>query len=183
MTSAKTPIQKALEANEQIADLAHRCDVLRGERDVARGQRDFARRMAGVAGFVALVLAGLLLSGCASADEGTIYRDMGGSVAAYSMKYHDWDKRGVRARIVGVCGSACTLALRNKDMCYAPNATFLFHGVSMRGEYDARASAEFRDAMPEGVRQWADSTGAFNSTEVVSISGRELAAYDGRVCG
>lgn len=107
---------------------------------------------------------------------------MGGSVGAYSAKYHDWEQRGVKARIVGVCGSACTLALRNKGMCYAPDAEFLFHGVSRRGEYDARASAAFRDAMPDGVRQWADRTGAFSSTDIVSISGRDLAAFDGRIC-
>ena len=134
------------------------------------------------AGWLVILLAVLWLAGCAKADEGTVTYDMGGSIGAYSAKYHDLEQRGVRVRIAGVCGSACTLALRNKDMCYAPDAEFLFHGVSRRGEYDARASAEFRKAMPDGVRQWADSTGAFNSTEVVSVSGRDLAAYDGRVC-
>jgi hypothetical protein len=134
------------------------------------------------AGWLVILLAVLWLAGCANADEGTVTYDMGGSVAAYSQKYHDWNQRGVRARIIGACGSACTLALRNKDMCYAPDAEFHFHGVSRRGEYDARASAAFRDAMPEGVRKWAEQTGAFNSTEVVSISGRDLAAFDGRLC-
>lgn len=174
----KSLVQQILDANEHADDLAHRNEVL-------RGQRDFARRMAGAGWLSALALGTalvFLLSGCAKADEGTVTYDMGGSVGAYSAKYHDWEQRGVKARIVGVCGSACTLALRNKDMCYAPDAEFLFHGVSRRGEYDARASAAFRDAMPDGVRQWADRTGAFSSTDIVSISGRDLSAYDGRVC-
>ncbi|MBX3504460.1 MAG: hypothetical protein KF895_03200 [Parvibaculum sp.] len=174
----KSPVQKILDANERTADLAHRNDVL-------RGQRDFARRLAGAGWLTALALGtalAFLLSGCAGADEGTVTYDMGGSIGAYSAKYHDWEQRGIRARIIGVCGSACTLALRNKDMCYAADAEFLFHGVSRRGEYDARASASFRDAMPEGVQRWADSTGAFSSTDIVSISGRDLAAFDGRAC-
>lgn len=170
--------QLILEANEHTADLAHRKEVL-------RSQRDFARRMAGAGWLSALALGtalAFLLSGCAKTAEGTVTYDMGGSIGAYSAKYHDWEQRGVNARIVGVCGSACTLVLRNKDVCYAPDAEFLFHGVSRNGIYDPDASAAFRDVMPDGVRQWADRTGAFSSTDIVSISGRDLAAFDGRIC-
>jgi hypothetical protein len=124
----------------------------------------------------ALALA-LALAGCASTEY-----DMGGSVHEYSMKYHAMEQAGEMWVAPKDCGSACTLGLRNTRACYTPDAEFHFHGVSRRGEYDARASAAFRDAMPEGVRKWAEQTGAFNSTEVVSISGRDLAAYDGRVC-
>ena len=126
-------------------------------------------------------LAIALLAGCAQ-PEGTITYDLGGPVYGYSQKYADWERRGVMARIAGVCGSACTLVLRNKNICYAPDAQFVFHGVSHRGAYDARASEAFKSAMPEGVQRWAEATGAFDSTQTVSISGRELAAIDGREC-
>jgi len=122
-----------------------------------------------------ILLAVLALAGCAPYD-------MGGNVHEYSMKYHAMQQAGIPPRLSGDCGSACTLGLRDPAACYEPDARLHFHGVSRNGKYDAKASAAFRDAMPEGVRQWADSTGAFNSTEVVSISGRDLAAYDGRVC-
>ncbi len=126
-------------------------------------------------------LAIALLAGCAQ-PEGTITYDLGGPVYGYSVKYADWEHRGVMARIAGVCGSACTLVLRNKNICYAPDAQFIFHGVSHRGAYDARASEAFKSAMPAGVQRWAEATGAFDSTQTVSISGRELAAIDGRDC-
>ena len=126
-------------------------------------------------------LAITLLAGCAQ-PEGTITYDLGGPVHGYSQKYADWEQRGVMARIAGVCGSACTLVLRNKNICYAPDAQFIFHGVSHRGAYDARASEAFKSAMPAGVQRWAEATGAFDSTQTVSISGRDLAAIDGREC-
>ena len=88
----KSPIQKALDANERNADLAHRCDVL-------RGQLAHARRVAVAGWVVALVLSAALLAGCAKADEGTVTYDMGGSIGAYSAKYHDWDQRGIKARL------------------------------------------------------------------------------------
>jgi len=122
------------------------------------------------------------LAGCAQ-PEGTISYDLGGPVYAYSQKYADWENRGVTARITGVCGSACTLVLRNRNICYDADAQFVFHGVSSDGEYDARASEAFKSAMPEGVRHWAEATGAFDSTQTVSISGRDMAAIDGRMCG
>lgn len=122
------------------------------------------------------------LAGCAAPPEGVIARDMGGPVLAYALKYADWERRGVAARVDGACGSACTLVLRNRRLCYRRDAVFLFHGVSRRGEYDARASEAFKAAMPEGVRRWAEESGAFAGTRTVSISGRELAAIDGRAC-
>ena len=64
MTSSQSPIQAALNANETISDLAHRCDAL-------RSQRDFARRMAGTGWLTSVALGvalALLLSGCASAE-------------------------------------------------------------------------------------------------------------------
>jgi hypothetical protein len=129
---------------------------------------------------LAIILAAAL-AGCAS-HEGSITYDMGGSVAAYSARYHDLEQRGIPVRINGVCGSACTLALRNSDVCYTPDSVFLFHGVSRNGEYDARASAAFLAAMPEGVLRWAEANGAFASTAIVSISGADLALIDGREC-
>ena len=124
----------------------------------------------------ALALA-LALAGCASTEY-----DMGGSVHEYSMKYHAMEQAGEMWVAPKDCGSACTLGLRNTRACYTPDTMFYFHGVSRNGVYDPAASAAFRDIMPEGVRAWAEHSGAFNSTEIVSISGRDLAAFDGRLC-
>ena len=124
----------------------------------------------------ALALA-LALAGCASTEY-----DMGGNVHEYSMKYHAMEQAGEMWVAPKDCGSACTLGLRNTRACYTPDTMFYFHGVSRNGVYDPAASAAFREAMPEGVRQWAEQSDAFSSTEVVSISGRDLAAFDGRVC-
>lgn len=85
-------------------------------------------------------LAIALLAGCAQ-PEGTITYDLGGPVHGYSQKYADWEQRGVMARIAGVCGSACTLVLRNKNICYAPDAQFIFHGVSHRVAHCLRGLA------------------------------------------
>ena len=50
------------------------------------------------------------------------------------------------------------------------------------GKCDKRASAAFKSAMPQGIQRWAEATGAFDSTQTVSITGHDLAAIDGRVC-
>ena len=57
----KSPAQRALDANETNADLAHRCHVL-------RGQRDYARRLAVM---LALALAMALLASYAGAFNST----------------------------------------------------------------------------------------------------------------
>ena len=119
----------------------------------------------------------LALAGCASTEY-----DMGGSVHEYSMKYHAMEQAGEMWVAPKDCGSACTLGLRNTLVCYTPDTMFYFHGVSSNGKYHAGASEAFKQAMPEGVQRWAEQTGAFSSTEVVSISGRDLAAFDGRLC-
>jgi len=123
------------------------------------------------------------LAGCAAPPEGVIARDMGGPVLAYALKYADWERRGVAARVDEACGSACTLVLRNRRLCYRRDAVFLFHGVSRRGEYDARASeavqgghAGRRPALGRGERRRSPARGQFRFPAV------ELAVIDGRAC-
>lgn len=128
------------------------------------------------------IIACLALAACAATPEGTIDYDMGGVTYEYSMRYHDWDKRGIKPRVTGDCASACTLVLRNPDTCYTADARFYFHGVSDHGVYDAATSRAFVAAMPSGVRRWINETKALDSLEFTEISGRDLAAYDDRLC-
>lgn len=117
----------------------------------------------------------LTLAGCGTYDGG-------GSVHEYSMRYHEMETRGEMWVAPDFCGSACTLGLRNTKVCYKPDTVFAFHCVSSGGKCDKRASDAFRSAMPAGVQRWAEAIGAFRSTQTVSISGRDLAAIDGREC-
>ena len=123
---------------------------------------------------IALAIA-MTLAGCGTYDGS-------GSVYDYSMRYHEMEQRGEMWIAPDFCGSACTLGLRNKNACYRPDTVFAFHFVSSGGKCDKRASEAFKSAMPEGVRRWAEATGAFNSTDTVSISGADMAAIDGREC-
>ncbi len=118
----------------------------------------------------------LTLAGCGTYDGG-------GSVHEYSMRYHEMETRGEMWVAPDFCGSACTLGLRNTKVCYKPDTVFAFHCVSSGGVCDKRASEAFKSAMPEGVQRWAEATGAFDSTQTVSITGHDLAAIDGRICG
>jgi hypothetical protein len=123
---------------------------------------------------IALAIA-MTLAGCGTYDGG-------GSVYDYSMRYHEMEQRGEMWIAPDFCGSACTLGLRNKNACYRPDTVFAFHCVSSGGKCDKRASEAFKSVMTEGVRRWAEATGAFNSTDTVSISGADMAAIDGREC-
>jgi len=125
---------------------------------------------------LATIAIAMTLAGCGTYDGG-------GSVYEYSMRYHEMEQRGEMWIAPDFCGSACTLGLRNKNACYKPDTVFAFHCVSSGGKCDKLASEAFRSAMPEGVRRWAEATGAFDSAQIVSITGRDLAAIDGRICG
>jgi hypothetical protein len=119
----------------------------------------------------------LMLAGCA--PEGTITYDLGGSIGEHRSQYVGWQKRGIKARIEGVCASACTEILRNKNICYAPNATFIFHGVTVGGEYSEWASRVHAAGMPPRLRAHLLETDALRSVEHHHVlTGAEIAALD-----
>jgi ATP-dependent protease ClpP protease subunit len=120
----------------------------------------------------------VILASCVYTKDELIVHDNGGSVYEYTSKYRELDKAGAKVIVSGFCASACTLALTTKNMCYTPNSRFLFHGVSVRGEYSARDSAVFAKKLPKGVQAWAEEVGAFKGLALKEISGAQLAKID-----
>lgn len=120
----------------------------------------------------------MILSGCVASDQW----DLGGNLREYSEKYYQMELKNEMWIAPKVCGSACTLGLRNKKVCYTEDTTFYFHGVANNNGYDKSASMAFKKAMPKNIRLWAEKTGAFDSLEVVKISGADLGKIDGRIC-
>jgi hypothetical protein len=94
---------------------------------------------------IAIAIA-MTLAGCGTYDGG-------GSVYEYSTRYREMEQRGEMWVAPDFCGSACTLGLRNKNVCYRLDTVFAFHCVSSGGKCDKRASEAFKSVMPEGVGQ------------------------------
>lgn len=122
----------------------------------------------------ALTLA-LSLAGCGTYDQG-------GSVYDYSMRYHEMEQRGETWHAPDYCGSACALGLRNTKVCYRPEVVFEFHCIMVSRKCSAKLSEDQRKTYPEGLREWIARTGAFTSKRMTRITGRDLAAIDGREC-
>ena len=104
----KSPTQQILEANERVADLAHRCDAL-------RRRRDFARWMAG-AGWVTaatLGIAMILFMGSSCADESTALHDIGGPASARSQNWRDLEKGNFSTYVIEACSPDCARELHN----------------------------------------------------------------------
>lgn len=81
----------------------------------------------------------------------------GGSVAAYDARWAGLAQRGVSARIVGPCQSACTVLLghipRGK-ICVTPAASFGFHLAHL-----PQATATLWASYSSGIKAWINAHG------------------------
>lgn len=106
-----------------------------------------------------------------SAEAITILNpDRGGYVFEYAQKYH---RASRPIRIMGLCASACTLALTYRDTCVGPNAVLKFHSVFNAGNHRARLNQWVMGRYPPAIRSWVQSRGGLTS-KPITLSGSEL---------
>lgn len=103
--------------------------------------------------------AALLVSPAAQALD--IRSDMGGNPMRYAQKFRSADKP---IRILGTCGSACTIAL-GFGACVGPNAQLWFHAVT--GMDSAIGNRWVRGFYPAGVNSWISAQGGLTSRKLV----------------
>src|ERR1043166_1355190 len=98
---------------------------------------------------LAVLLSALLLAACAAFDAQEIdprsgatvkliQDDLGGDVLHYEARYRRWAEEGARAKVDGLCASACTLVLGYLPadrICVTQRARFGFHGASPSRQY------------------------------------------------
>lgn len=70
-----------------------------------------------------------------------IQSDMGGNVDRYAARVAALRASGEPVRIVGSCGSACTMLIGLPAACVARTARLGFHGATGRGQFAAIAEA------------------------------------------
>ena len=96
----------------------------------------------------------------------TITRDIGGVIGIY-LAHYKWLK-DTHIIVDGLCNSACTLVLANKDVCVTEKAWFGFHLAS-----NEAGTAILMNAYPAHVKAWIAAHGGL-TTKVIFAHGYEL---------
>lgn len=105
----------------------------------------------------------------------------GGSLYQSAQAFERMERDGTQVRIIGTCASACLLALRHKNVCYAPDAKFVLHGVSSGGAVDPRMSRAYEAALPPKLSAWSRAHEAMTDPDrLTTISGADMARLDDR---
>ncbi len=104
---------------------------------------------------------------------------LGGTVTVADAAFLRMALEGVQVHVVGTCASACILVLRHRNVCYAPGARFVFHGVTKLGRYDERASRRFEQSLPKKISEWSAANGAMSDPGILTtLTGTEVARLD-----
>jgi len=93
-----------------------------------------------------VILAALALSGPAHAA--TITNDLGGFLQDYAKRWQAYYQAKEEVRIMGYCGSACTLFLTLPNVCIGRNVQFAFHApyIEQRDNADVDFQTEYAKA-------------------------------------
>jgi hypothetical protein len=87
-----------------------------------------------------------------------ILDDRGGRVSAYIKATQNYTDQGREVRIIGLCWSACSLALSVPNVCVGPMATVMFHDAyNLRsGKTDSAATKDLFDRLPVKIQKAVD---------------------------
>ena len=98
-----------------------------------------------------------------------IVKDIGGYIGEYIIRYRD-QLKDTHIIVDGLCNSACTLVLSNKDVCVTDRAWFGFHEASTEV-----GTQVLMNLYPEHVKAWIAERGGLTA-KVLFARGHELAA-------
>jgi hypothetical protein len=111
-----------------------------------------------IASFITIVVATLAAATVpATAETIDVSDNHGGSVAKYDARWSGLAARGVSARIVGPCQSACTVLLRHiprRRICVTPAASLGFHLAHL-----SSATATLWSGYQGDIRAWISRHG------------------------
>lgn len=115
-----------------------------------KAQSDWERRYLGGPMLAALlVVAGVLLTGCAPAGP-HFHNAPGGSVQSHFDKRFEYERSGRQMTISGHCTSACVILAASPNACLMPGTVLRAHGVhsSPTPELDQRSNEIVADHLP-----------------------------------
>ena len=84
-----------------------------------------------------------------------ILDDRGGRVSDYIKAAQNYTDQGREVRIIGLCWSACSLALSVPNVCVGPMATVMFHDAYnlTSGQTDSAATKYLLDRLPVKIQK------------------------------
>ena len=84
-----------------------------------------------------------------------ILDDRGGRVSDYVKAAHTYTLEGREVRIIGLCWSACSLALSVPGVCVGSMATVMFHDAYnlQSGKVDISTTKSILDLLPDKIRK------------------------------
>jgi len=87
-----------------------------------------------------------------------ILDDRGGRVSAYIKATQNYTDQGREVRIIGLCWSACSLALSVPNVCVGPMATVMFHDAYYlkSGKTDPAATKGQLNWLPVKIQKVVD---------------------------
>jgi hypothetical protein len=87
-----------------------------------------------------------------------ILDDRGGRVSDYLKAAQNYTDQGREIRIIGLCWSACSLALSVPNVCVGPMATVMFHDAYdlKSGKNDPAATKDLFDRLPVKIQKAVD---------------------------
>ncbi len=109
--------------------------------------------------------------------------DGGGRIGDYLALVDQADASGAQLQIAGVCASACTMKLGARRACIRPDAELRFHAArNPDGRVNALATLLMMMKYPPHIRDWAERSGALESTAFTPMSGAQAIALGMRAC-
>jgi hypothetical protein len=98
--------------------------------------------------------------------------DEGGEVSKYAQREREWEAKGRRIVVRGLCGSACTLYLKSPYLCAEPSAQFVFHASYFRygklgtaGD-DPEGNTYMLQWYPARIKEFIASQGGLTATPI-----------------
>ena len=113
-----------------------------------------------------------------------ILDDRGGRVSDYQNAAQKYTNEGRDVRIIGLCWSACSLALSVPNVCVGSMATVMFHDAYdlKSGKINLAVTKEILDKMPPKIREVVSATVHKEFRAAATLDAKKLIKLGIRQC-
>jgi len=113
-----------------------------------------------------------------------ILDDRGGRVRDYLKAAQTYTDQKREVRIIGLCRSACSLALSVPEVCVGPMATVMFHDAYdlKSGKINLAVTKEILDKMPPKIREVVSATVHKEFRAAATLDAKKLIKLGIRQC-
>lgn len=131
---------------------------------------------------VLLMLAALLLSGCAGTispvwqQRVVIKNDRGGYIHRFQLKYARWARQNKEVAVDGYCASSCTMAIgmiKRSNLCVTPRAVWGFHGSyvqTITGKQENPGDTHLMtEQYTDDINAWIESKGGLHTYKTMLL--------------